>query len=92
MTDRVVRNAGAVEGDALVLTKPLGIGILTTALKRELVSDAEIEDAVEWAARLNKYAAGAMQSAGASAATDVTGYACSATSPRCLKRAPSARF
>lgn len=73
-TDRVVRNAGAIEGDALVLTKPLGIGILTTALKRELVSDAEIEDAVEWAARLNRYAAEAMQNAGASAATDVTGY------------------
>lgn len=73
-TDRVVRNAGAVEGDALVLTKPLGIGILTTALKRELVSDEEIEEAVEWAARLNKYAAEAMQTAGASAATDVTGY------------------
>lgn len=73
-TDRVVRNAGAIEGDALVLTKPLGIGILTTALKRELVSDAEIEDAVQWAARLNKYAAEAMQNAGASAATDVTGY------------------
>lgn len=73
-TDRVVRNAGAVEGDALVLTKPLGIGILTTALKRELVSDEEIEDAVEWAARLNRYAAEAMQTAGVSAATDVTGY------------------
>lgn len=73
-TDRVVRNAGAIEGDALVLTKPLGIGILTTALKRELVSDEEIEEAVEWATRLNKYAAEAMQGAGASAATDVTGY------------------
>ncbi len=73
-TDRVVRNAGAAEGDALVLTKPLGIGILTTALKRELVSDAEIEEAVEWAARLNRSAAEAMQSAGVSAATDVTGY------------------
>ena len=73
-TERVVRNAGAVEGDALILTKPLGIGILTTALKRELISEDELEEAVEWAARLNKYAAEAMQNAGVSAATDVTGY------------------
>lgn len=73
-TGRVIRNAGALEGDALVLTKPLGIGILTTALKQERLSETEIEEAVEWAARLNRYAAEAMQSAGASAATDVTGY------------------
>jgi selenide,water dikinase len=37
--DKVVRNAGAQVGDALVITKPLGLGILTTALKRELVSE-----------------------------------------------------
>lgn len=73
-TDRVVRNAGALEGDSLVLTKPLGIGILTTALKRELISEDELEEAIEWASRLNKYAAEAMQNAGVSAATDVTGY------------------
>ncbi|MDP9439847.1 MAG: selenide, water dikinase SelD, partial [Actinomycetota bacterium] len=52
--DRVVRNVGARAGDVLVLTKPLGIGILTTALKRDLVSEEEIEDAVEVAATLNK--------------------------------------
>ena len=40
--DEVVRNAGARIGDRLVLTKPLGFGILTTALKRELVSEEEI--------------------------------------------------
>ena len=73
-TEKVVRNAGAVEGDALVLTKPLGVGILTTALKRELISEDELEEAIEWAARLNRYAAEAMQRAGVSAATDVTGY------------------
>lgn len=73
-TDKVVRNAGAIEGDSLVLTKPLGIGILTTALKRELISEDELEEAIEWASRLNKYAADAMQNAGVSAATDVTGY------------------
>ncbi len=72
--DRVVRNAGSRAGDALVLTKPLGIGILTTALKRDLVSEAEIEDAVETAAKLNKGAAAAMREVPVSAATDVTGF------------------
>ena len=72
--DRVVRNAGAKAGDALVLTKPLGLGILTTALKRDLVSEEEIEDAVEVASRLNKGARDAMHDVRPSAATDVTGY------------------
>ncbi len=72
--DRVVRNVGAQVGDALVLTKPLGIGILTTALKRDLVSEAEIEDAVEAAAQLNKGAGAAMREVPVSAATDVTGF------------------
>jgi selenide, water dikinase len=71
---KVVRNAGAQPGDALVLTKPLGLGILTTALKRDLVSEQEIEAAVEAASRLNKTASDAMQEAGVSAATDVTGF------------------
>jgi selenide,water dikinase len=72
--DKVVRNAGAKVGDALVLTKPLGLGILTTALKRDLVSEEEIEDAVETASRLNKGARDAMREVRPSAATDVTGY------------------
>jgi selenide, water dikinase len=72
--DRVVRNNGARAGDALVLTKPLGLGVLTTALKRDLVSEAEIEDAVEAASRLNRGARDALREVGASAATDVTGY------------------
>lgn len=72
--DRVVRNAGARVGDALVLTKPLGLGILTTALKRDLVSEVEIEDAVETASRLNRGARDALREVGVSATTDVTGY------------------
>jgi selenide,water dikinase len=72
--DRVVRNAGARAGDPLILTKPLGLGILTTALKRDLVSEAEIEDAVEVASRLNRGARDALREVGVSAATDVTGY------------------
>lgn len=72
--ERVVRNAGAKPGDALILTKPLGIGILTTALKKELVSEGDIEDAVDTASSLNKAAGGVLHDLGASAATDVTGY------------------
>ena len=72
--DRVVRNTGARVGDTLVLTKPLGLGILTTALKRELVSEEEIEDAVEVASQLNKGPRDALREVGVSAATDVTGY------------------
>ena len=72
--DRVVRNAGAAAGDALVLTKPLGFGILSTALRKDLVSEEEIEDAVEAAATLNKESAAAMRKFPVSAATDVTGY------------------
>jgi selenide,water dikinase len=72
--DRVVRNTGAKPGDALVLTKPLGLGILTTALKRDIVSEEEIEDAVQTASLLNEPARDAMREVGPSAATDVTGY------------------
>jgi selenide,water dikinase len=71
---RVVRNVGARPGDVLVLTKPLGFGILTTALKRDLVSEPEIEDAVEVAATLNKGGQAALREVEVSAATDVTGY------------------
>ncbi len=72
--DRVVRNAGSQAGDALVLTKPLGTGILTTAVKRDILSESEIEDTIDAAATLNKAAREAMQSVGVSAATDVTGF------------------
>jgi selenide,water dikinase len=72
--DKVVRNAGTEPGDVLVLTKPLGLGILTTALKRDIVSEHEIEDAVETASLLNRAAGEAMRETGVSAATDVTGF------------------
>jgi selenide,water dikinase len=72
--DRVVRNAGGRPGDRLVLTKPLGLGILTTALKRELVSEEDIEEAVAAAARLNRGAGAAIHEVAVSAATDVTGF------------------
>jgi selenide,water dikinase len=72
--DRVVMNGGARPGDALALTKPLGTGVMTTALKRELETEESIADVVETMARLNRAASEAMLAAGAHAATDVTGF------------------
>jgi len=72
--DRIVTNAGAQPGDALVLTKPLGTGVLTTALKRDLLSAAELAPAVAAMTTLNAGAARAMLAVGVHAATDVTGF------------------
>jgi selenide,water dikinase len=72
--DRIVTNAGAEPGDAMVLTKPLGTGVLTTALKRDLVTAAELAPAVAAMTTLNAGAARAMLAVGVHAATDVTGF------------------
>lgn len=72
--DRVVRNAGARPGDRLVLTKPLGLGIITTGLDRGLVDETTIEQAVAVMTTLNAGAAKAMLAVGVRAATDVTGF------------------
>jgi selenide,water dikinase len=71
---RIVTNAGARPGDALVLTKPLGTGVLTTALKRDLLRDADLAPAVAVMTTLNAGAARAMLEVGVHAATDVTGF------------------
>jgi selenide,water dikinase len=70
----VVTNAGARPGDLLVLTKPLGTGILTTARKRDLIGEAALGPAIDQMVRLNDRAARAMLAHGAHGATDVTGY------------------
>jgi selenide,water dikinase len=72
--NRVVRNAGARPGDRLVLTKPLGLGIITTGLDRGLVDEAAIDRAVTVMTTLNAGAAEAMLAVGVHAATDVTGF------------------
>ncbi|HEX5194114.1 MAG TPA: selenide, water dikinase SelD [Solirubrobacteraceae bacterium] len=73
--DAMLTNAGAVTGDALVLTKPLGVGAVTTARKRGISDDPELlERAVEVMTALNGPAAEAARSAGAHAVTDVTGF------------------
>jgi selenide,water dikinase len=72
--ERVVTTAGARPGDALVLTKPIGTGILTTALKRDLVTASDLVEAVRSMTTLNAGAARAMLGVGVHAATDVTGF------------------
>ncbi len=72
--DRVLTNAGAKPGDVLILTKPLGIGIITTAIKGELATPEEIAEVTEVMAALNKDAAEAMLEVGVNGCTDITGF------------------
>ncbi len=72
--DGMLTNAGASVGDALVLTKPIGTGILATALKRDALLEAGMADAVRSMTTLNDGAARAALRVGVSAATDVTGF------------------
>jgi selenide, water dikinase len=70
----VVRNCTAREGDLLVLTKPLGTGIVSTAIKAQML-EPEIEtEAIKWMSLLNAEASKLMVACGATAATDVTGF------------------
>ncbi len=73
--DRVWTKAGAQPGDALILTKPLGVGIITTALKADVAEEAHIAPAVESMKRLSRGAMRLLQQVGVSACTDVTGFA-----------------
>lgn len=72
--DRVLRNSTARVGDRLILTKPLGMGIVSTAIKRDLASKDLIERAARVMSALNKNAAAAALEVGVHACTDVTGF------------------
>ena len=72
--DKVVRKTGGRPGSALVLTKPLGMGIISSGIKEGKVSEATVTQAIEIMGTLNRAAAEAMVAAGAEAATDVTGF------------------
>lgn len=72
--DKVVRNVGARPGDALVLTKKLGVGILNTAIKRGLETEASLAEVIESMAHLNRAASEAMVEVGVHAGTDITGF------------------
>ncbi len=69
-----VSNAGAMPGDVLILTKPLGTGIITTAGKQGKVDADVMQGAVKTMATLNKSASIAMMRVGVNSATDVTGF------------------
>lgn len=72
--DRVIRNSTAKPGDILFLTKPLGFGIISTAVKAEMVADSLVAEAIRWMTTLNRVASQLMISSGATACTDVTGF------------------
>lgn len=72
--DRITTKGGARPGDVLVLTKPLGVGIVTTALKSDVAEARSIAEAVASMARLNREAARATSGGAFHAVTDITGF------------------
>ena len=72
---RILTKGGARPGDALFLTKPLGVGMITTAFKVDVAEPAHVAAAVETMKRLNRAAAQAIQRVGVHACTDITGFA-----------------
>ncbi len=71
---KMLSKGGLQVGDVLVLTKPLGMGMTTTALKREQVEEADLLEAVTWMKRLNKTAGQLAVEFGLRGGTDITGY------------------
>ena len=72
--ERVLTNVGGRPGDALVITKPIGTGIISTAIKKGDCPPSVRDEAIEVMASLNVHAGSAASHVGASAATDVTGF------------------
>lgn len=73
--ERILTNGGARVGDDLILTKPLGMGIITTGIKRQMVAAETVDQAVATMSTLNRYAAEVMEAVGGvHACTDVTGF------------------
>ncbi|NHZ84724.1 MAG: selenide, water dikinase SelD, partial [Planctomycetia bacterium] len=72
--DKLITNSNAQPGNKLILTKPLGTGIIATAVKRGIASRTAMTRSAESMATLNKFAAEVMTEIGVNAATDVTGF------------------
>lgn len=72
--EKVIKNTGARVGDVMVLTKPLGTGIISTAMKRGIAEPSVVQKAIEVMKSLNKTAADLMQNYHVSACTDITGF------------------
>jgi selenide,water dikinase len=73
--NKVATNSGAGPGDVIILTKPIGTGVISTGIKKERASDAVVAGSVETMLTPGKYAAEAMREFGVRGATDVTGFA-----------------
>jgi selenide,water dikinase len=71
---KIRTNAGAKPGDKLILTKPIGVGILTTSIKKDRLNEEEIQRVTQVMATLNKTAAETMEPYNVHACTDVTGF------------------
>ena len=72
--DKIIKNSTAKNNDVLILTKPLGSGIITTAIKKEVATREIKNNAIELMLTTNKYASKAMQKSKINACTDITGY------------------
>jgi selenide,water dikinase len=72
--EKVITNGGAKPGDKLILTKPLGTGIINTAIKAKMASDKSIANVTEVMVTLNKDASEMMQAVGVNSCTDITGF------------------
>jgi selenide,water dikinase len=71
---KMLSKGGLEIGDALVITKPLGFGVTTTALKQEKADEADVAEAVSWMKQLNKTAGFLAMEFGLRGGTDITGY------------------
>ncbi len=72
--EKIISKRGLKPGDSLVLTKPLGFGLTTTALKREQAAEADVAEAMRWMARLNRAAGDLAVEFGLAGGTDITGF------------------
>jgi selenide,water dikinase len=71
---KMLSKRGIKEGDVLVLTKPLGFGLITTALKRDKAEDNDVKEVVNWMMRLNKTAGQLAREFNLTGGTDITGF------------------
>lgn len=72
--DKVLKNNSIKKGDILVITKPIGLGVMNTAIKADLVDESEYKESIEVMSTLNKYAIEALKDIDISACTDITGF------------------
>ncbi len=71
---KILRNCTATPGDVLILTKPLGVGIVSTGIKAEMASTTLVKESCRWMTQLNSTAAALMLECSSHACTDVTGF------------------